>query len=379
MLSTTARLKLAGFTARATHLHMFSAPSFRENLIAGLAAVADEGETSKANAAEFGKLVRRAHEGDLDARSQLNGLVIETVNNYVVASMNWGRFFEIRTLADNESPAIQNNTRQEIKAGYVAQDGSAAMTRVIKPQAEQTVDLSTLTSQVVTYRVRDIYTGNVEEAARATFDIAHDLKGKLESILFTLLTDAVGSFDVTNANKASRVYNAHSRIAAGVLPTSNALTATGAGAQTKLAFACFDEVIDYCTRFAGSDSGLDLKPTGEVIVPSQDVREIASGITITSAKQSALAESVVENGWYNVGRYMGIDWRLVPDSTIAQKSCYPILNRPVGILWLKPGMAEVEEKVEKMKNQASRQESMVFGAAIPGPNKRNFVKLTYRT
>lgn len=389
MITTLQRDKLSQMLSRVQHLQLFGAgpdgKPIGEHLAADLQGMlANDGEARK-RAVEFGKLVQRAHHGDLEARQQLCALVIERVQNYVVATMNFGRFFETRTLADNESPAIQNNTRQEIKAGYIAQDGSPTMTKVIKPQSETLVDLHELVSDVVTYRIRDIYTGNVEEAARATFDIAFDLKNQLESILYTLLIanvtagGALGAFDITAANKANRVYNTHSRLLPGVLPTSNDLQVAGIGGNTKFGFPALDEIIDYCVRFAGTDSGGDLRPTGELIVPAQDVREIATGITPTGTKSTDLAESVLRTGWLDVGPYMGYNWRVVPDNTIPRKALFAVLNRPVGILWFKPGMAEVEETVNKMKNQASRQEKQVIAMAIPTPSRKNIVRVTYRS
>lgn len=389
MITNLQRDKISQMLSRVQHLQLFgTGPDGKplgEHLTADLQLMLGTDADARKRAVEFGKLVQRAHHGDLEARHQLCALVIERVQNYVVATMNFGRFFETRTLADHESPAVQNNTRQEIKAGYVAQDGSPTMTKVIKPQSETTVDLHELVSEVVTYRIRDLYTGNVEEAARATFDIAFDLKNQLETILYMLLVanpssgGALGAFDITAGNKANRVYNTHSRIAAGVLPTSNDLLMAGIGGATKFGFGALDEVIDYCVRFAGTDSGGDLRPTGELIVPAQDVREIAAGITPTGVKATDLAESVLRTGWLDLGPYMGYNWRVVPDNTIPRKALFAVLNKPVGILWFKPGMAEVEETVNKMKNQASRQEKQVIAMAIPTPSRKNVVKVAYRS
>ncbi len=382
------REKIERMQSRAKNLGLFGlAPdgksTFGEYLNGFFTQVLATDSEAQDNDQELGKLFKRAHMGDLDARTQLNELVIEVTTNYVIATMNFGSFFEIRTLQPNQSPAIQNNTRQEIKATYVGQDGETQMTKVIKPQRETTVDLHELVSEEVNYRMRDIYTGDVQEAARATFDIAFDLANQIETILFALLIDntngALGTFDITNANKAARVYHPHSRVLSGVLPTTNDVSIASVSGSTKFGFTTFDEIIDYCVRFAKTTSDGDLRPTGEVIVASQDVREVAAGITPTNARAADLVENILKQGWYDVGDYMGVNWRVVPDNTIARKKCYARLNKPVGILWLKPSMDSVEETVQNVKNIASRVEGKVIGAAIPTPNKRNIVRVAYRT
>ena len=346
-------------------------------------------ETLSANAqtlieseTELGKLYKKAHMGDLDARQELRGLVIEVTTNYVTATMNFGQFFEVRTLADNESPAVVNTTREEIKCSYVASDGENELTKILKPRQEATVDLRELVSQEVEYRTRDLYIGDISEAARAVFDISFDLKNQLETILFNLLTDpavgAFGTFDTTNTNKAARTFNLHSRVANGVLPTTNDLTMTGAGASSKLSHVVFDEISDYTLRFSGTEAGGDVVPTGACITPAQDIREIATNIAVTNAKQNEIAEELLRTGWLST-TYLGRNWRFIPDNTIERKKLYAQLSKPVGILWFKPGMADMEEKIDRKHNLASRWEKIVIGATILGPSRKNIVRVTYRT
>lgn len=330
----------------------------------------------------LGKLYKKAHLGDLDAIIELRGLVIEVTTNYITATMNFGQFFEVRTLADNESPGVVNTTRQEIKASYIAQDGSNEITKVLKPRHEYTVDLHELVSEEVEYRTRDLYIGDISEAARAVFDVSFDLKNQLEKILYDLLTDgsvgAFGTFDTTNTNKSRRTYNTHSRVASGVLPTTNELDIVGVGDATKFGFGVFDEVIDYNVRFAGTEAAGDIRPTGNVITPAQDIREILTGISPTNAKQSEIAEELMRAGWMAVS-YGNVNWKMIPDNTIARKKCYAQLSKPVGLLWFKPGMADMEEKVDRKKNLASRWEKIVIAAAITTPAKKNIVRVRYRT
>lgn len=334
---------------------------------------------------QLGKLYERAHRGDLEAKRELMSLRIETTSNFLVPTMNFGRFFEVRSLLPNESPAIQNNTKIEIRAGYIGQDGEAHMTKVIKQQSEETVDLHELVSDEVTYVTRDLYTGDITDAARATFDIAFDLAHQVEQKCFDLITaplsngGSLGSFVLSDSNKAKRVYVAHSRVAAGVLPTTNDVQIESIGAATKFGPKVFEEIVDYSGRFASTDPEGDLIPTGEVIVPGQDIREIASGITFTGQKATDFAEGIIRRGWFDIGVFLGVNWRIISDNTIARKKCYARFNRPLGLLWLKPSMDDEEETVNRKRNLATRWMKKVMGLAIPTHWRKNVLRVEYRT
>lgn len=372
------RQQIEALLERAKHVHYFS--DTQKKVVDSMSLLLGKSEKDSPEAKAYGDLVRRAHLGDADAQTQMHALVLETTVNFLTATMNFGRLFEMRTLADNQSPVIQNNTRNQIAIAYLSQEGEPRWHKVVKPQTETLVDLYILASEWVWYALRDLYTGDVSEAARVMFDITYDLKAKLEDVLKTLALTAIGAFDVTAANKSARVYNASDRFLSGALPTTNDLSIASVGTSTKFGLATVaTEVLDYCSRFAGSDPSGDLRPTGELIVPVQDIREVMDSITITSAAQNQAAQDTLARGWLDLPPVLGVNWRIVPDNTIARKACYAVLNKPLGILWNKPSFGVVEEVVERSKNRARRMESLAFGAAIPTPNKRNLVKVTYRT
>jgi hypothetical protein len=380
--------RLIELQARAKSLTLFgNAPDGRkwnDHILEALMGTLDATDEEKKSYNQYlADLYRRAHDHVPEAINELRGLVITVTSNFVTATSNFASFFQIIELADNEAPAIVNTTKNEIKASYIGQDGENELTKVIKPRHEATVDLHELVSEDVEYRTRDLYTGDISEAARVMFDISFDLKQKLETILFELLTDATvgafGTFDITNSNKARRVMNMHSRIRSGVLPTTNEVDIVGVGGSTKFGFPVLDEIVDYTVRFASTEPEGDIQPTGDIIVPAQDIREIATGITATNTtKQGEIAEALMRTGWRGVD-YLNQNWRFIPDNYIERKKCYVRLSKPVGILWMKPGMADMGETVNRKQNLASRWEKIVIGAAIPTPWKKRILRIRYRT
>lgn len=325
-------------------------------------------------------LYKRAYSGDKDAQQELQGLRIESTMNYIVPSLRWAQFFEIVNLADNERPAVQNTTKQETGYLTVGQDDRKARELRLDPDTyEQLIPLSRVTTDEVEYPTEDIYLGDISRVSKEGFDLDFDLQNKLDGMYFLLLTGAIGVFDTTNAKKSRRAYNANSRIQAGVLPTSNAVSITGIGAGTTFGQTTIEAIVNYTVRFAGTSKDGDLRPTGEIVVPSLDVSGIISGISMTSAQQNDAAQQVLENGYFDLPKILGVNWRVVPDATLARKYCYPRLNKPAGKIFFKPGMSKDVETINQHLAIAKRFKSLVTGNYILEQNKPNLLQVRFTT
>lgn len=331
-------------------------------------------ETPEADKAKF---IREAIK-DPSKRSQLNALRIETTQNYVLATADFASFFNVITLGEADVPAIQNETMHPVKVSYMAEDGQQVHTKIVKPQQETLVDLTTLTTDKVSYTLRDIYRGRVADVAQKTFNLAYDLSMKLDELLLTHLTAQIGSFDLTNVNKAARTFVPHPSVRSGVLPTSNALQIGSVSGSTKFGFGTLDKIIDYAARFARCFADGDLQPTGDIIVPAHQIIGIADGVTVTASKQNDVAQEILRNGYFSVS-YLGYTWRFIPNNVIAPGYCYPKFNKPLGNLYLKPSMDVAGEETDEFKNMQTRWQSMVLGIATPGPRKVNMARVEFNT
>lgn len=379
------RTQLEYLLARAKGIKLFGvAPDGRnwnEYCSDNLQAALDYDKDPDGDPKELAKKYDRAHRGDIDAQHELQALRIEQTQNYIMPALNYGMFYEIITLQENEAPYILNETMQEFKASYIGQDGGVETSKVVKPQKKVSVDLFELTTEAAQYMTRDLYLGrSIAAPAIASFNLAFDLQNKIDALQAKLLTDNLGAFDLTNANRAARVLNANSRFLAGVIPTTNIITLSGNSGSTLLRPAVFQDIIDYAARFGVDADGM-LRPTGEILVPAQDAKEIAAGITFIG-QDSVLSKQgaqISDGGWYEIGTFLGVNWRLIPDATIAQKACFARFNRPAGIMWIKPSLDEEIEEVDKVKHLASRVQIKVMALAQPIPWKRNFAKVIYRT
>jgi len=337
-----------------------------------------EGDPGKAIA-----LMKRAHDGDQEAKVALNALRSEQINNFIYPSLNFGSlFFRIVELGDADRPVIQNETKQQINVGYMGEDGEPVLIKAVNPQAETLIPLKTLATEKFGYRLRDIYNGNIAASAQRNVDIAFDMANQVDALAFALLTAALGSggafgaFTLTG-NKVSRVYVPNTRIDTSNLPSTNDIQAPNSNGSSKFRLEALRSLIGYCDQWANSFSDGPLRPTGRIVVPSQDAVQLADEIVPTGSTNNSTADQLMNN--YTSFDYLGVRWTIIPDNTLPAKKFYAQLTKPVGTIYTKPSHDDVFEDVFKSKNWAERGMTKVIGFTIPAPHRVNVARVAYRT
>lgn len=332
---------------------------------------------------EVAATIQRAHDagpGSEAARS-LNALRIEQINNFILPSADIApRFFQVINLAEDERPAIQFNTKQETTARYIGADGDVRRVKILPNQTEVLIDLRMLWSDEVEYRIRDLYRGNIEENALKTVDIAFDLAVKLDDLAWTLLATAFGSF-TTSGSKSARTYVAHSGIDTNNLPSTNDITLTTNTGATKFREEVLKATLAYCDAWGNAFPDGPLRPTGEIIMPSSETTDILSSVSFSGAVDNPTAEDLRRD--YTGVTYGKVAWKFVPSNKLPKKTCYPVLNKPVGTIYFKPSMDESYDDggtVEaRRKNIGSRSMMKVVGMYIPLPRTINALRVKYTT
>jgi hypothetical protein len=311
---------------------------------------------------------------------QLCALRIESFNNFIYATLNIvDFFFEIVQLQRDERPAETNTTQNEIKCYYNGPEGEPKMVSIARDDNEELKNLHFLSTDVVRYKKVDIYNGSIVDAALQTINLAYDWKNKAEDIAFALLNNGsaiFGAFTFTG-KKATYPYVSNSRINSANLPSTNELAVSGASSSTNLELSAFDKVIGYCARWAGSNPGMDLKPTGRVLVPGNDLETFGSTVNATGAAATTPAEAILQDGWVGI-HYKKINWTLIPDNTLAPGTMYPELNIKPGRMFLKSSL-DTEELKDVGENEQERKMKKVVGFSLNSANRRNICRVTYRT
>lgn len=316
----------------------------------------------------------------------LSALRIQQVSMYLLASLNFAsRYFTVVNLGPEDRPLIQEVLEHnEVSYGYVGQDGNARRTKVMPDTTETLLPLRWLNSDVVRYRLQDIYAGDISKAVKATLDTGYDLANKIDGLAYSLLTASLvnggvfGTFTVTGT-KVSRVYIANSRINTANLPTTNDIALAGNSGSTKFRLSAFAAAMHYCDQWAGVFRDGDLRPTGIVLVPSADTTDLASEITPTTT--SIAASSVQENLLHGYTRvnYLGVDWTLIPDNTLTSGQAYFQLNKPLGWIYRKPTMDMEMTKQDQWMNYEERFQKSVLGLFIPAQRRMNALRVTYHS
>jgi hypothetical protein len=388
---------LKRLSARAQTVHALGANPHYATELAGFM---DEIMASNVTDAELAEKVRKSWD-DPAVKREMCEVRVETYTNFIRANSTFlPTFFQEVVLGPADRPAIQNATKNEISIGYVSQDGRPRAMKAINPTTETLIDLRVRASDVVGYFLQDLYNGNVGQVAQATFDIPWDLANKLDADAYALLTASLSDGGVfgaftTTGTRQNRVYVPHSRIVTANLPSTNDIVLdqsnyqawnalkynAGAGTNSDTTSGRFRldvirAIMTYCDRW-GNVFPEPIRPTGMIIVPSVDCTQLATEITPTGTFYNKVAEGLLTN--YHQFSYMGVNWVLVPDSTIATGTCYPVLNKPVGRFYTKPSMDTENVETFKAKNWEERFATKVVGMAIPSPNRVNAVRVTYHT
>jgi hypothetical protein len=328
-------------------------------------------------------------ENDRYTRQQLCALRVEQANNFIYATQNIiPMFYEIVNLANDERPVFQNNTMQEVRVGYIGQDGASDTAKIIKPQDEVLIDLNTLATDEIRYRKVDIYSGSVVDAALQTIKLAYDMGNQMEGKAFDLLTSSVvnggafGTFTFTGS-KPSRVYMANSRIKTALLPTTNDISlsdnGTGSGQSNAFRYGVLRAAKKYSDQWGKAFPEGPLTPTGRILVPGAEASDLAIEITPSGTTRNKVADQLLEQGYATID-YLGVMWQIVPDNTISSGACYVEMNRKPGTVFLKPShdKEKISDSYENDRNnEEARYMTKVFGAYINSPRRINALRIIY--
>jgi hypothetical protein len=309
------------------------------------------------------------------AKRTLASIRLETFSNYLYAKALWmNQYAEVINLKDDERPVAQRITKQEVSVYMVGGDGSPHMVKIQPEPQENLISLAYLTTDIVRYRKVDIYKGRVVDPALATINLAYDFSmkvdGQVQNLLIAPGAKFFGPFTFTGP-RPNWSYVAHSRINTANLPTSNDVICYAQDGTTLVngfGFQVLAYIVDYAARWNGAfQDGIDLKPTGRILLPPAHIKNIANGIFPSGATRNDIADELMQQGWFGV-HYLGIDWLFQPDSTLdpTVMACYPEFNKKPVQVFFKPGLDEEKDSTGdyqiESKNEEERYMRRVFGA-----------------
>lgn len=335
---------------------------------------------------------------DSEAMQSLNRLRIEQVGNFIAVESMWGSaFFVIETLGEDEEPAVWNEAQHEVRVGHIGEDGRPDEVKILRETAKYTIALRLIASDVIKYKIRDLYRGQIAELAQKTIDISRDLTFKLDREHFNLLNASVAnggcfgafSFENSRTNKARRIYLPHSGIKTVHLPptndydmTGNALTSTNparVGNTTYFGIKVLQAVVDYCDRWGNVlPGGGRLQPTGEIIVPASDISAIAADATPTSdtPSEEVIQQQVNQNGYTSL-TYLGRTWKFIGDLTIDKGTCYPRFNLLPGTSFRKPSWDSEDVETNKRENWEKRWMQKCYAAHIISQRRPRAMRIKF--
>jgi hypothetical protein len=368
-------------------------------------------DTDKADPKEIAaKIVAAWDDKTGKLQRELDAIRLEQIGNFIVSESTFrSSFFVIESLGPDEQPWYINETMQEVRVGAMGEDGHPEQVRIVRPQERTNVGLYAIASDKARYKIMDIYRGDVSQAGLATINVARDIRIKLDRLHYNLLNTAVASggcygafsYENSRSNAATRVYVPHSIIVTAQLPSSNALvngSGTGGigGADLRFAVRYYDPastsasgfrpavlmaIEDYANAWGNclpmGAFGSRLVPTGEILVPSCDIINMARYLTMTSNTYSNVLQEQVQNQGYMKLNLNGRTWTFISDNTIPTGSCYPRFNLLPGISYSKPSWDRAFVKRDDEENWEERWNRVSWGAMLPAQNRPRGLKITY--
>lgn len=325
---------------------------------------------------------------DPDKQRQLNEVRVFQIGTYVLPKLVWGRFFEIEVLGEADQAVLYNDSKTEITVGYIGDANKPKTIRVEPESTSSLIELKYLSTERVRFKVMDLMRGRIDDVAQRNFDLAFDMANKIDELQYTLLSTASGSGGAygaftTTGVKSARSYIKNSRVIASYLPSTNDVNVGTPSTVTKFGVSTLDEIAKYANAWGDSFADGPLRPTGEIIMPPSDIEDIDDDITTTVAS-NVFTDDVMKGGYYNGVAWKGIPWKFTPVNTIPIGTCYPIFNKPVGKLFLKPSMdkyykLESDRYPHLDPNYAEEYVMKVVGFAIPSNRRLNTARFTYKT
>lgn len=342
-----------------------------------------------------GRKMREAAD-DPSKRAELNAQRVYSSNNFLPAMFRTaGAFFRIENLSPGELPSFKNESlEEETPVNVISIDGEGAARRVVKKQEITHYSMDLLWTDKVQYMIKDWTQTAVIQSALKTIDLNRAMARKIDALTFAEISKAVnsgglfGDFTLTGS-KPSRVFVTDSAVKSANLPTGNditlnstfytnfKLTGTANSTTTNFRDDVFRAILAYEAAWGGL-LGEGPLFTGEILIPSIDVISIANGLGIGDAAGSDVKEGIVNNGYARV-RFLGRDFTLIGDPTLAPNVCYPVpVNKP-GVIFFRPDMDDEEVVTHKRKNLEERALGKAFKAIIPVHQRVNALRIRYRT
>ncbi|HEX3800259.1 MAG TPA: hypothetical protein VH413_16305 [Verrucomicrobiae bacterium] len=351
-------------------------------------------------------------ETDAKARQQLCSIRVETVSNYVLATVNiLSMFFEIVNLADGETYYFQNTTEQEIGVSYMGPDGGMQQKTVTKDDDEIRIPMKILTTDEVRYKVWDVYRGSIVDAALKVLRMAYDLQNKIDQLAYQLLTDpnkgAFGQFiypgstagggagsgtvppvktstGAVSQTGVNYTFLPNSRINIANLPKTNDIVLSTNTANSVMRYEVFQKAIKYKDQWQGCWPDGDPQLSGEVLIPGADASDIATEIVPSGSTNNRVADELLENGYTTVD-YLGQRFVLKADNTITPGSCYFGMTKKAGRALFKPSgdrnyRRGPEDDYElAAKNEEVQWMNKPLGLYMPTTERIYALRVTYKT
>lgn len=300
----------------------------------------------------------------------------ELVNISVLVDLIASELFQLIPLNADDHIVIQTRKNQEYQVTQVAQPGGMAQKDWQLGESPNIYDVYDIKSDTIIYPVRSIQDGSTMASDEVNRDLQFSYANKIDVDVWTAFTSIFGTFP-------TGVYDAHSRIASGNLPTTNVINDSSEGAIT---LQVMKDLLAHLVKAGRRVRTIYISP--QDLPDVWDWVSIVSGLSdtgITDPKDTvpeAVREAIFETGVINQLFGYRFKWRTL--NFLSSGTMYVTTDQPAGYLYYKPDLEDImywsEEECEKhFKRDYSEAVRMkgVIKPLIPSYLYMNAVKVIF--
>ncbi len=324
------------------------------------------------NRSERSDLLRSTY-GNRDKAAAYAATRKEVINIAVLVDLIASEVFELVALAKNETILIQTKTNQEFQVKTINQRGGYVRDEWAIPDAPNHYQLYEVSTSEVAFPIECIQQGDIQASNDVNRDLDFSYKNNIDVDVLTLWFSIFGAFP-------SGVYDAHSRIVAANIPTTNIVDASAQGALNIVAIkALLTHMLlagrTIRTAYISPQDMPDIWDWTTVVAGYND-----SGVEPKDVISLQKHQEIWESGRINSIFGYPIRWKLV--NFLDTGSIYFTTQYPSGTLYYKPDYETIvhytqdeAEKILKLAHSEAVKMKGVIKPLIPAPYYLNSVRL----
>ncbi len=292
--------------------------------------------------------------------------------------------FEIVTVTGNDIPSYSQAKPTGVTITRMSGHGSAPSVVKMRSHDIYVPQFYAVSTPKVYQPRASILNGNIGEDPVVRRDVMYEFDQTIEDDMWTLLAAACGSFGSDVISYDTRLQN---------IPTSNDYDYSSEGGITKNLIKSILQAVANIPSWVAPGRSATIR---NIMVPASQMWDIADWVSVVSTASgqsvsqdaadslSPMPQEKIESGGPNIGQMFGQQLGIRPvnrlmgtSSANYEKYLWVFLDGPAGRLYLKPDEDINMRLTDRLPLWVGFMVYKVMAMEVPGPYKRNFMRVQF--